>query len=113
MIRALVFGATGYTGIELVRILSNHPRVTVVGGSSRNWAGKSAVEVFHFMPSQRDFVLQDMEGLIADADADVAFLALPHGGAAVAARPLLEKGLKVVDLSADCRLSDVEVYRQW
>ncbi len=113
MIRALVFGATGYTGAELVRILSSHPDVIVAGGSSRNWAGKSASEVFHFMPSQQDFLLRSMEGLIADAEADVAFLALPHGESAAAVRPLLEKGIKVVDLSADCRLNDVEVYRQW
>ena len=113
MIRALVFGATGYTGVELVRILSVHPSVNLVGGSSRNWAGKSAAELFHFMPLQQDFLLQSLEGLIADSDADVAFLALPHGESAATARLLLEKGVKVVDLSADFRLRDQEVYRQW
>lgn len=112
-IKALIFGATGYTGIELIRILSSHPEVTVVGGSSRKWAGKRADDVFPFLPSGKSFSLEPIDEMIAEPDADVAFLALPHGESASTIRPLLEKGVKVVDLSADCRLADVEIYAQW
>jgi N-acetyl-gamma-glutamyl-phosphate reductase len=112
-IRTLIFGVTGYTGMELVRILSTHPRAVVVGGSSRNWAGKRADEVFPFIPPAKSFPLTTIEELMRDPQADVAFLALPHGESASCIRPLLDAGLKVVDLSADCRLSDAEVYAEW
>ena len=113
MIRALIFGATGYTGVELVRILTSHPEVVITGGSSRQWAGKSAAEIFPFLNGKADFKLAMADELVADPNADVAFLALPHGGAAAAVRPLREAGLKVVDLSADCRIHDPNVYTQW
>lgn len=113
MIRALVFGATGYTGIELTRILSSHPRVRISGGSSRNSAGKTAREVFPFLPAAWDFRLDTAEQVLQRADADVAFLALPHGESSDIARQLLDAGLKVVDLSADHRLSDPECYAKW
>jgi N-acetyl-gamma-glutamyl-phosphate reductase len=113
MIRALIFGATGYTGIELVRILTSHPEVVVAGGSSRQWAGKAASEVFPFLYGKSDFKLSTAEDLIANPDGDVAFLALPHGRSAASVRPLIEAGLKVVDLSADCRIHDPKVYEEW
>lgn len=113
LIRTLIFGVTGYTGMELVRILSTHPRAVVVGGSSRNWAGQRADEVFPFIPPAKGFALTTIEELVEDPQADVAFLALPHGESAACIRPLLDAGLKVVDLSADCRLSDAEVYEEW
>ncbi|MCX5862795.1 MAG: N-acetyl-gamma-glutamyl-phosphate reductase [Desulfomonile sp.] len=113
MIRALILGATGYTGIELVRILSSHPEVKVVGGSSRTWAGKKAGDVFPFIWEKNDFHLSLLPDLVEKPEADIAFLALPHGEAAGAIRPFLDAGLKVVDLSADTRLHDPEIYRQW
>ncbi len=113
MIRSLVFGATGYTGIELVRLLSAHPDVELVGGSSRQWAGKNASDAFPFISAPEDFPIFSLEDLLAEPQAEVAFLALPHGGSASTIRPLLNSGLKVVDLSADCRLHDAGVYGQW
>ena len=113
MIRALIFGATGYTGIELVRILSGHPNVAVVGGTSRNWAGKRASEAFPFIGRDDDFRFYSMETFQPDSDADVAFLALPHGESAGVARQLLDAGMKVVDLSADLRLHDPQAYGKW
>ncbi|MBM3300390.1 MAG: N-acetyl-gamma-glutamyl-phosphate reductase [Deltaproteobacteria bacterium] len=113
MVRALILGATGYTGMELIRILFAHPEARVVGGTSRNWAGKTAAEVFPFIPGEQDFALVSLEEQLRDPDADMAFLALPHGESASAVRPLLEAGLKVVDLSADSRLSDPQVYAKW
>lgn len=112
-IKALIFGVTGYTGMELIRLLSTHPRTVVVGGSSRKWAGKRANEVFPYIFPEKDFPLTTIEDLLQKPQADVAFLALPHGESASCIRPLLDAGFKVVDLSADCRLSDAEVYAEW
>ena len=62
-IRTLIFGVTGYTGMELVRILSTHPRAVVVGGSSRNWAGKQADDVFAYIPGAKSFPITTMDDL--------------------------------------------------
>lgn len=113
MIRAVILGATGYTGIELTRILSTHPDVRIVGGSSRNWAGKSACDIFPFLGESENFPLQTLEDAVTSPQADVAFLALPHGESATVARQVLDTGLKVVDLSADHRLADPQVYAEW
>ena len=86
MIRVLIFGATGYTGVELIRILSSHPEVVIAGGSSQQWAGKQASDVFPFLHGDSDFSLSTMEELI-DRPVDVAFLALPHGQSAASIRP--------------------------
>ncbi len=113
MIRAIIFGATGYTGIELTRILSEHPQTHIVGGTSRNWPGKMAGEVFPFIRGTHNFRLFDLEHAKSNLEADVAFLALPHGEAAVVAKEMLQRGSKVIDLSADTRLHDPEVYGKW
>lgn len=112
-VRVVIFGVTGYTGMELIRILSTHPKAAVVGGSSRSWAGKRADDIFPFIPAAKTFPITTMDKLMKDPQADLAFLALPHGESAGCIRPLLETGLKVVDLSADCRLSDAQVYAEW
>jgi N-acetyl-gamma-glutamyl-phosphate reductase len=113
MIRAVIFGATGYTGMELIRILSSHPHVTISGGSSRNWEGRNAREVFPYIDNERDFPLASIDALTRNPQADVAFLALPHGESAAVVGPLLDLGLKVIDLSADLRLEDAHVYATW
>ncbi|MHB8203607.1 MAG: N-acetyl-gamma-glutamyl-phosphate reductase [Desulfomonilaceae bacterium] len=113
MLQALIFGTTGYTGIELIRILSAHPEVSVVAGSSRTWADKKASEVFPYISAEKDFPLVELERLLDKPEADVAFLALPHGDSAIAARRLLESGVKVIDLSADFRLKDLGTYESW
>ncbi len=113
MIKALIFGSTGYTGIELTRILSAHPHVKIAGGSSRQHAGKHASEVFPFLVGENDFPLYSPDKLLAQPDGDIAFLCLPHGESAVAVRSLVDAGLKVIDLSADCRLHDANVYGEW
>jgi len=113
MIRVLIYGVTGYTGVELIRILSSHPHVKIVGGSSRQWAGQRATAVFPFVSADKDFPVYSNEELQTAIEADVAFLALPHGESAALARQLLEAGIKVVDLSADMRLHDAAVYEQW
>lgn len=113
MVRALIFGVTGYTGVELIRLLSSHPEVVITGGSSRQWAGKTACDVFPFITAQGDFPVYEAGDLQKLGDADAAFLALPHGESAALIRPLMASGIKVIDLSADCRIHDAEVYVQW
>jgi N-acetyl-gamma-glutamyl-phosphate reductase len=113
MKRALIFGISGYTGIELLRLLAMHPDARVVGGSSRQWAGRRPRDLFPFLAGDDDFPICSAEELLVNADADVAFLALPHSESAAFARPLLDKGIKVIDLSADFRLKDAAVYEQW
>lgn len=113
MIKVLILGATGYTGLELIRILSCHPEVTVTAGSSRNYAGRKVSDILPYVPKHKDFPLYTLENILSAPEADLAFLALPHGDSACAIRPLLDAGLKVVDLSADCRLRDAEIYCEW
>lgn len=108
-----IAGVTGYTGIELARILSRHPRAEIRFLGGRSKAGEP-IEVG--APSLSRIVSGTVEELDADRiarSAQVAFLALPHGASAEVAVPLLDRGLTVIDLSADFRLSDPDVHRAW
>jgi N-acetyl-gamma-glutamyl-phosphate reductase len=113
-----VVGASGYSGIELLRILLQHPSVDLRVVTSRQFAGKTVAEVF---PRFRGlgvaetlrFTAPTPEELAADASIETAFLALPHGVAAGHAIPLLAAGKKVIDLSADFRLLSPEVYEEF
>lgn len=112
-IRAVIWGATGFTGGELLRIMSVHPDIEIAGAVSRGSAG-IAVGAVHphlrYAYPNMTFISPD-QGI--EAEADLAFLALPHGASAERAKILLEKGQKVVDLSADFRLRSADDYRKW
>ena len=115
-IKTAIVGASGYTGMELLRLLVNHPGVELVAATSRQEAGKSLGTVF---PRFRGAAGADLTFIEPDPDAiaatgaEAAFLALPHGVAADIARALLDRGLRVIDLSADFRLSDPAVYQEF
>jgi len=115
-IKTAIVGASGYTGMELLRLLLVHPHVELVAATSRQEAGKPIHAVFprfrNAPYAQLPFIEPDPEA-IAATGAQVAFLALPHGVAAEIARALLERGLKVIDLSADFRLRDPAVYAEF
>ncbi len=116
MIKVAIAGASGYAGEELVRLLLRHPEVEISAVTSRQHAGKTLAEVFpkfgHFEAAHRvPFILPDAE-VLAD-EVEYTFLALPHGVAAELAVPLLEKGCRVLDLSADFRLRSPEVYKEF
>ena len=115
-IKTAIVGASGYTGMELLRLLLVHPGVELVAATSRQEAGKSLAAVFprfRHAPGAELAFIEPNPDAIAASGAQVAFLALPHGVAAEIARALLERGLKVIDLSADFRLRDAAVYEEF
>lgn len=109
MVRVGIYGATGYTGLELLRILRRHPAVTVAFATSQSNAGNSLSDVFA--------VPWDVP-LIAESDADLAradavFCCLPAGKAMVVVAEAYRCGVRAIDLSADFRLDDAHRYAQW
>ncbi len=111
--KVAVIGASGYTGVELLRIVHRHPRLELAAATSEQRAG---VEVGEAFPALRGIVDARFEALDA-ADlatrVDVAFVCLPHGTAAPAVAALCAGGVTVIDISADFRLRDREVYEAW
>jgi N-acetyl-gamma-glutamyl-phosphate reductase len=114
--KVAVVGASGYSGEELVRLLLNHPLAELVAVTSRQSAGQTVAQVFPRFashPQAKDLRFSEPNvGLLA-SQAEVVFLALPHGVAAEFAIPLLEAGCRVIDLSADFRLRNPETYREF
>ncbi|MDZ7372851.1 MAG: N-acetyl-gamma-glutamyl-phosphate reductase [candidate division KSB1 bacterium] len=112
-IRVAIAGVTGYTGAELVRYLSRHASVKIVGASSESLAGETlgSLHPSLYGPAS-ELQLVGLERLL-ETEADVFFLCLPHGQAAAVAGQLAERGKKVIDLSADFRLPNANLYRQW
>jgi N-acetyl-gamma-glutamyl-phosphate reductase len=110
-LRVAVFGGSGYTGGELLRLLSTHPEVGVVEASSRQHAGKVVGDVYPQLAMRERFM---EAGEIDPSTLDVAFVAYPHMESAGTVAGLLEGGTKlVVDLSADFRLKKVALYNEW
>ncbi len=114
-IRAGLVGVTGYTGMELVRLLAVHPSMRLCRVTSRKEAGQTLQALYPFV---RGFDVGDLRIAVPEpADlaraCDVVFLAVPHGAAMVLGAELVRAGCKVVDLSADFRLRDQAVYESW
>ena len=109
-----IIGATGYVGEELVRLLCKHPEVTEVITASRDYAGMTLDQVYPHLRGYADLEILDMDRVPELTDrSDVVFLALPHGVSAPAARTVLERGKKVIDIAADFRLPELELYEKW
>jgi N-acetyl-gamma-glutamyl-phosphate reductase len=114
--KVALVGASGYVGEELARLLLGHPHVDLVAATSRQFAGKRLDEIFpRFAHHEKADALR-----FSDADpkqlaraAEIFFLALPHGLAAEFAKPLLSAGARVIDLSADFRIKDAAVYKEF
>jgi N-acetyl-gamma-glutamyl-phosphate reductase len=109
MIRAGIFGATGYTGYELVKLLDGHPQAEIVFGTSRSSVGQNLRDLY---PCPIDLTLSASKDVALDR-IDVAFSCLPHGEAMGEVARARAAGVRVIDLSADFRLRDVGVYEQW
>jgi N-acetyl-gamma-glutamyl-phosphate reductase len=111
-----IVGASGYSGEELVRLLLAHPYVELTTVTSRQYAGKSLGEIlprFANHPRAKSLRFTDPVSQSFARAGSVVFLALPHGVAAEFAEPLLKDGCKVIDLSADFRVSDPAVYKEF
>ena len=110
-----IVGASGYSGEVLVKLLLNHPQVTLAAVTSRTHAGKALTSV---IPGVRGidqglkFIDSDAAALAA-SDIELFFLALPHGAAATYAKALVAAGKRVIDLSADFRISDLATYNNY
>ncbi len=111
-IRIGVVGATGYTGVELLRLLAGHPAAELAVVTSRGDAGTPVADLF---PSLRGVVDQAFAAPDPDTlgGCDVVFFATPHGVAHALAAPLLERGVRIIDLSADFRIRDPELWARW
>jgi len=112
-VRVGVLGATGYTGMELLRLLARHPAIEVTFLSSEQYRDRPVSEVHPFLAGILDGTLRAPDpAAVADA-ADIVFLAVPHGTAAPIASELLRRGRRVIDLSADFRFRDASVFARW
>ena len=113
MVRVGIYGASGYTGQELLRLLINHPDTDVVAVTSRKFQDVAVSDVYPAFADITDLRFMDStpENLITSCD--VVFLALPHGEAMKVAPAFIEAGIRVIDLGADFRLRDVSVYEKW
>jgi N-acetyl-gamma-glutamyl-phosphate reductase len=113
MLHVGIVGASGYTGVELARILAGHPEIRLTAATSRQYAGKPLAEVFPNLRKRVDICCENLtvEELIERAD--FFFTAVPHKTAMDIVPKLLAAGKKVVDLSADYRIHDPAVYEAW
>lgn len=112
MISVGIVGATGYAGMELLRVLHGHPEVSVVALTSRRETGTRVDAVFPHLRKFSDLTFAAPEDDRLQ-DCDAVFFTTPHGVAMRAAPALLHLGVRVIDLSADFRLRDPELYRRW
>ena len=113
MLRVGIVGASGYTGVELARLLAGHPEVEITVATSRQYAGKPLAEVFPNLRKRVEVVCENLGAAELIDRADFFFTAVPHKTAMAIVPELLAAGRKVVDLSADYRLHDVGVYQAW
>jgi len=112
-IKVAVIGASGYSGEQLVALLVNHPHVELTTVTSRQYAGKNLSDVFPSLHYRGDLCFTEPDIDAISKNAEAVFLALPHGVASDFACPLVEKGLKIFDLSADFRLRSADTYQEF
>jgi N-acetyl-gamma-glutamyl-phosphate reductase len=114
--RVAIVGASGYSGEELVRLLLTHPHAELTAVTSRQYAGQTVAQIFPKFashPRSKTIRFTEPNAELLAKQADVVFLALPHGVAAEFAVPLLKAGCVVIDLSADFRLRSAEIYKEF
>ncbi len=113
MIRVAVCGATGYTALELIKILLRHPHVQITAVTSRQEGSPQISSVHQSLTGRLNLRCEDLSPEQIGERADVAFCCLPHGASTAVIPKILATGCKVIDLSADYRLSDPAVYEEW
>ncbi|SMF02364.1 N-acetyl-gamma-glutamyl-phosphate reductase [Alteromonadaceae bacterium Bs31] len=112
MIKTGIVGGTGYTGVELLRLLAVHPQASVEVITSRGEAGRSVADLFPNLRGHYDlrFTEPDVKAL---CQCDVVFFATPHGVAQSMMKELYDAGVRVIDLSADFRIKNIATWEQW
>jgi len=112
VIKVGIVGATGYTGVELLRLLAGHPQAEVAVITSRSEKGLPVADLYPNLRGIIDlaFSAPDVDQL---AECDVVFFATPHGVAQSMVADILERGVKVIDLSADFRIRDADLWESW
>src|SRR5690606_4730708 len=113
MIKASIIGATGYTGVELVRILSGHPAVQLQVLTSQSYVGEDISDIYPNLKGKVDLTCSDQDIPQVIAASNVIFVALPHGHSVPVVQEAVRQGKKVIDLGADFRFRRAEVYEEW
>ncbi|SEI81335.1 N-acetyl-gamma-glutamyl-phosphate reductase [Allopseudospirillum japonicum] len=112
MIKVGIVGGTGYTGVELLRLLTQHPEVDVSVITSRSEAGIPVADMYPNLRGHLDLAFSEPDVDVLGA-CDAVFFATPHGVAHALAAPLLAQGTRVIDLSADFRIKDPQIWAHW
>ena len=112
MIKVGIVGGSGYTGVELLRLLSRHPEVILTAITSRGDAGTRVDDMFPSLRGIVDLVFTAPEQSKL-TECDVVFFATPHGVAMSYAKTLLAAGVRIIDLAADFRLKDIAEFEKW
>jgi N-acetyl-gamma-glutamyl-phosphate reductase len=112
MIKVGIVGGTGYTGVELLRLLAQHPQVQLVAITSRKETGMPVADMYPSLRGRVKLAFTD-PSTAPLKDCDVVFFATPHGVAMAQAPELLAAGVKLIDLAADFRLKDTAVFEHW
>ncbi len=113
MVRVGILGATGYTALELVKILLRHDGAEIVALTSRQEGNPHVAAIHPQLAGRLDMHLEDLEASWIAARCDCVFSCLPHGASANVVHQLLDAGNRVIDFSADYRLTDTQVYAEW
>ncbi len=113
MFKVAIHGATGYTGFELIRLLLKHPEARLVVITSRKYVNMPISDVFPALRGECDLVCEDLTPKELGGKADLVFAALPHQASMEAVPDIMDAGAKVVDLSADFRFRDPQIYGEW
>jgi N-acetyl-gamma-glutamyl-phosphate reductase len=112
VVKVGIVGGTGYTGVELLRLLANHPQARVEVITSRSEEGVPVADLYPNLRGHHDiaFTVPDVDRLAA---CDLVFFATPHGVAMSMAPELIERGVRVIDLGADFRIREIELWEKW
>jgi N-acetyl-gamma-glutamyl-phosphate reductase len=112
LIKAGIVGGTGYTGVELLRLLARHPGAEITSITSRKEAGLAVSEMFPSLRGRIDLAFSDPQQATLDR-CDIVFFATPNGVSMAQADDLLGRGVRVIDLAADFRIKDVAEWEKW
>src|ERR1700761_6340972 len=113
MVRIAILGATGYTALELIKLLLRHPEAEITTLTSRQEGNPHVAAVHPSLVGRIDLKLEDIGPAVIATRADCVFSCLPHAASASVVAPLLSAGARVIDFSADYRLDSPESYTEW